>query len=85
MITGSYIWSGREPDESVKTMRVSATPIAVLDAEFLTDWIALKMYSHFVSYVKFCSTEDDTSHNKAALHVANPIITIPCLLILWRL
>ena len=40
-----------------------------------------KMYSHFVSYLGYCSTEDEI-HNAATLHVAYLILSIPCLLIL---
>ena len=35
------------------------------------------MYSHFVSYLGFCSTEEDKIHNGATLHVAFPILSMP--------
>ena len=43
------------------------------------------MYAHFVSYLGFCLTEEDQIHNGTTLHVANPILLIPCLLMLWWL
>ena len=43
------------------------------------------MYSHFVSYPGFCSTEWDQIQNGATLRVAYPILSIPCLLMPWRL
>ena len=45
------------------------------------------VYSHFVSYLGFCSTEEDMYqiYNVATLHVACIILLIPCLLIHWRL
>ena len=44
-----------------------------------------KMYSHFVSYLGFCSAEEASIHNGATLHVAYTILAIPCLLRLWWL
>ena len=43
------------------------------------------MYWHFVSYLGFCSTEEDQIHIGATIHIAYPILPIPCLLIPWRL
>ena len=43
------------------------------------------MYSHFTSYLGICSTEEGQIHNAATLHVAYPILSIPCLLMPWRL
>ena len=43
------------------------------------------MYSHFISYLGFCSTEGDQVHNAANLYVADPILSIPFLLMAWRL
>ena len=45
-------------------------------------WI---MYSHFVSYLGFCSTEEDHMHNVSTLHVAYPIQPMLCLLMSWWL
>ena len=42
-----------------------------------------KFYSHFVSYLGFCSTEEDQIHNGATLHVSNPVLSIPVLLMPW--
>ena len=39
------------------------------------------MHSRFVSYLGLCSTEEDQIHKGATLHVAYPILSIPCLLI----
>ena len=41
------------------------------------------MYSHFVSYLGFCSIEEDQIHNGATLNVAYPILSIPFLLMPW--
>ena len=41
------------------------------------------MHSHFISYLGLCSTEEDQIYNGATLHVAYPILSIPCLLMLW--
>ena len=42
------------------------------------------MYSLFLSYPGFCSTEEDQIHNRATLYVAYPILWIPFLLMaLW--
>ena len=35
------------------------------------------MYSHFVSYLGFCSTEEDQIYHAAALHATYAINTIP--------
>ena len=43
------------------------------------------MYSHFVSCLGFCSTEEDQISNGATTHVAYPILSIPCLLMPWWL
>ena len=43
------------------------------------------MYSHFISYLGFCSTKGDKNPNGATLHVAYPILSIPCLLMPWWL
>ena len=43
------------------------------------------MYSQFVSYLGFCSTKENQIHTIATLHVAFPILWIPCLLMPWRL
>ena len=46
------------------------------------------MYSYFVSYFRFCSAEEVQIHKGllgATLHVAYPILSIPCLLMPWRL
>ena len=43
------------------------------------------MYEHFVSYLRFCSTEEDQIHNEATPHAAYPILSILCLLMPWRL
>ena len=40
----------------------------------------LKIYSHSVSYVGFCSTKIVQIHNSATLYVAYPILIVPCLL-----
>ena len=54
----------------------------------LTCWIVLKiiikMYSHFLSYLGFCSTENDQFHNGTILHIAYPILPVPYLLMAWR-
>ena len=42
------------------------------------------MYSYFISYVGFCSTEDQIS-NGATPHVAYPIQSIRCLRMSWLL
>ena len=42
------------------------------------------MYSHFVSYLKIYSTEDDQIHSGATQHVAYPILSLPCLLMPWQ-
>ena len=54
-----------------------------LDAELF--WKLLKMYLHFVWYLGLWSTEENQIHNGATLHVACAILSIPCLLMLWRL
>ena len=43
------------------------------------------MYSHFVWYLGFCSTEEDQIQNGANLHIAYPILSIFCLLMPWWL
>ena len=43
------------------------------------------MHSHFISYLGMCSTEEDQIHNGATLHVVYPKLSIPCLLMTWRL
>ena len=43
------------------------------------------MYSRFVSYLRFCSTDGDQIHFGVILHVACPILSIPCLLMPWWL
>ena len=43
------------------------------------------MHSHFVSYLGIYSTEEDQIHNGATQHVVYPIMSISCLLMLWRL
>ena len=48
-------------------------------------WRLIGYNSYFISYPGFWSTEEDQIHNGATLHVAYPIQTIPCLLMLWRL
>ena len=42
------------------------------------------MHSYFISYNGLKTTEDQI-HNGATLHVAYPILSIPCLLMPWRL
>ena len=42
------------------------------------------MHSHFVSYLGFCSTEEDQIHNRTTLHIPYPILSMPCLLMPWR-
>ena len=42
------------------------------------------MHSHFVTHLGFYSIEDQI-HCGATLHVASPILSIPCLLMLWWL
>ena len=44
-----------------------------------------KVYSHFLSYLGFWSTEEDQIHNGGILPVADATPTILCLLITWRL
>ena len=44
-----------------------------------------KMHSQFVSYLGFCSTEKDQTHNRATLHVAYHMLSMPCLLMPWLL
>ena len=43
------------------------------------------MHSHFVLYLGLCPSEQDQIHNGATLCVAYPILSIPCLLMPWRL
>ena len=42
------------------------------------------MYSHFESFLGFCLTQSHEIHLVAALHVAYPKRSIPCLLMLWQ-
>ena len=42
------------------------------------------MYSHFISYLVFCSTQADQIHHRATLHFVYPILSISCLLMPWR-
>ena len=44
------------------------------------------MYSFFISHLGLCLTEKDLIHNGATLYVvACPILSVPCLLMPWRL
>ena len=43
------------------------------------------MYSHFISYLGFCSAEEDQIHNGATLHDFYPILSIQLLLMPWLL
>ena len=44
------------------------------------------MYSQCINtFLGFCWPEEDQIHNGATVHVAYPKLTIPCLLMLWRL
>ena len=43
------------------------------------------MYSHFISYLGFYSIEEDQVHSGAALHVVYHVLSIPWLLMPWRL
>ena len=45
------------------------------------------MHSHLVLHLGFKSTEEDQIHNRANLHVhvAYPILSMPWLLMPWRL
>ena len=43
------------------------------------------MYSHFISYLGFCSREKDQIHNGATLYIGYRVLSIPFLLMLWRL
>ena len=43
------------------------------------------MNSYFISYVGFCSTDEDQISNGATPHVAYPILSMPSLLMPWRL
>ena len=47
--------------------------------------LVLRMYSHFLTYLGFCSPEEDQIHYGATLDIACPIPTISCLLMPWRL
>ena len=55
------------------------------NVDMLKSFRLFKIYSQFVSYLRFCSTEEDQIHHGATLHIAYPILMIPCLLMLWRL
>ena len=48
---------------------------------YITDY---KIYSLFVSYLGYCSTEEDQNHNEASLHIAYPLLSIPFLSMPWR-
>ena len=43
------------------------------------------MHLYFISYIGFCSMEEDKIHNGATLRIASPILLIPWLLMPWRL
>ena len=43
------------------------------------------MYSQCINTLGFCWPEEEQIHNGATVHVAYPKLTIPCLLMLWRL
>ena len=43
------------------------------------------MHWLFITYLGFYSIEEDKIHFGAILHVAYPILSIPCLLLPWRL
>ena len=60
--------------------------VKTIDINMLINCLKIiKMYSHFASYLGFHSTEKDQINNEATLYVVYPILSIPCLLMLWRL